>query len=86
MCAKMIDVSKLETIEENRKLSETEKLNRLKKVKGGTWYDGWRPYCLNCSSSDRMQQTDFGFRCPCCGNLIGFNLTRLQESPLNNLV
>lgn len=34
MYGKMIDVSKLETIKENRKLSETEKLNRLKKAKG----------------------------------------------------
>lgn len=74
----------LETIEENLKLSEEEKLSRLKKAKGGTWYDGWRPYCLNCSTSERMVATNYGFKCLCCGNLIGFNLTRLKESPLNN--
>lgn len=65
----------METIEENRNLSEDEKLRRLKIAKGGTWYD--------CQKSPRMIAKDFGFECPNCGNLIGFNLTRLQESPLN---
>lgn len=36
-----------------------------------------------CSYNGRMISTDYGFRCPSCGNMIGFNLTRLQESPLN---
>lgn len=73
----------METIEENRNLSEDEKLRRLKIAKGGTWYDGWKPYCMMCQKSPRMIAKDFGFECPNCGNLIGFNLTRLQESPLN---
>ena len=30
----------METIEENRNLSEDEKLRRLKIAKRGTWYDG----------------------------------------------
>lgn len=38
----------METIEENRNLSEDEKLHRLKIAKGGTWYDGWKPYCMMC--------------------------------------
>lgn len=73
----------METIEENRNLSEDEKLHRLKIAKGGTWYDDWKPYCMVCQKSPRMIAKDFGFECPNCGNLIGFNLTRLQESPLN---
>jgi predicted RNA-binding Zn-ribbon protein involved in translation (DUF1610 family) len=74
----------LETREENIKLSEEEKLRRLKEAKGGTWYDGWTPYCMTCNYSGRMEPKDYGFKCPYCGNEIGYNLTRLQESPLNN--
>lgn len=74
----------METIKDNMELSDEEKLNRLKKAKGGTWYDGWRPYCLACGTIHRMIPMDFGFKCLSCGNLIGFNLTRLAESPLNN--
>lgn len=73
----------METIQENIKLSQEEKLRRLKEAKDGTWYDGWKPFCMMCSYNDRMISTDYGFRCPSCGNMIGFNLTRLQESPLN---
>lgn len=57
---------------------------RLKEAKGGTWYDGWRPYCMMCNRSDRMVSEPYGFKCPQCGNMIGFNLKRLKESPLNN--
>ena len=65
----------METIDENRNLSEDKKLHRLKIAKGRIWYD--------CQKSPRMIAKDFGFECPNCDNLIGFNLTRLQESPLN---
>lgn len=34
-------------------------------------------------ANGRMISTDYGFKCPSCGNMIGFNLTRLKESPLN---
>lgn len=73
----------METIQENLNLSKEEKLSRLKAAKDGTWYDGWKPYCMSCSFSGRMIQTDYGFKCPSCCNMIGFNLTRLKESPLN---
>lgn len=43
-----------------------------------------RPYCMMCNRSDRMVSEPYGFRCPQCGNMIGFNLKRLKESPLNN--
>lgn len=57
-----------ETIAQNEALSDDEKLRRTKEAKGVTWRDDWKPY---------------GFRCPQYGNKIGFNLTRLKESPLN---
>lgn len=44
----------------------------------------WRPYCMMCNRSDRMVSEPYGFKCPQCGNMIGFNLKRLKESPLNN--
>lgn len=74
----------METMQDNLSLSEEEKLRRVKEAKGGTWDDGWRPYCLMCDFGGRMDQYPYGFRCPKCGNLIGWNLTRLQESPLNS--
>ncbi len=56
-----------------------------KKAKGGSWYsDTWEPYCLMCSTMDRMAKKSYGFKCTCCGNEIGHNLQRLNESPLNN--
>lgn len=73
----------METVQDNISLSEEEKLERLKTAKGGNWYEGWKPYCMMCSYNGRMNEQPYGFRCPNCGNMIGFNLTRLQESPLN---
>lgn len=74
----------METIKQNIDLPHEEKMRRLKEAKGGTWYDGWRPYCMICNRNDRMVREPYGFRCPGCGNMIGFNLERLEESPLNN--
>jgi hypothetical protein len=51
--------------------------------KGGTWYDGWQPYCLTCSTTHRTHRHPYGFRCGSCGNMIGFDLVRLADSPLN---
>jgi len=76
--------AEVETVQDNIALSSEEKLLRLKEAKGGTWYDGWKPYCVMCSYNCRMDPMPCGFKCPSCGNMIGFNLTRLQESPLNN--
>lgn len=76
----------LETAAENEALSEIEKLKRLKEAKSGTWYDdNWRPYCLMCNTMSRMSRRKYGFRCECCGNMIGWNLTRLKDSPLNTI-
>lgn len=75
--------NQMETVQENINLSDEEKLKRLKEAKGGTWYDGWQPYCCMCHYNGRMTPMSYGFCCPCCGNMIGFNLTRLKESPLN---
>lgn len=34
-------------------------------------YPGWAPYCLMCSTMQRMKPTDYGWRCVACGNPIG---------------
>lgn len=44
----------METLKQNIDLPEKEKLRRLKEAKGGTWYDGWRPYCMMCNRSDNV--------------------------------
>ncbi len=80
----------METVEENIALSDEEKLARLKEAKGGTWYDDWKPYCVQshipCGSRlNRMVKMPYGFRCLYCGNMIGWNGHRLKESPLNNI-
>lgn len=74
-------------------LTEAEKLTMTKQAKSGTWYDDeWQPYCSMCSTMGRMTKKSYGFECEGkgdhfnrkgCGNIIGFDLTRLKESPLN---
>lgn len=78
------------TIAENEAIPLDERLAILKEAKGGTWYDGWKPYCVQmttpCASRlERMEQTSYGFRCHTCGNMIGWNLERIVESPLNKI-
>ncbi len=73
----------MKTIAENEALSKDEKINQLKEAKGGTWYDNWKPFCLTCSAIIRMNEKSYGFQCQNCKNMIGFDLTRLKESPLN---
>lgn len=72
--------------EESAALPEGIKLKTLKEAKPGTWYDGWTPYCTQqfCRTNPRMINKPYGFKCPDCGNMIGFNLLRLTDSPLNN--
>lgn len=71
------------SVEYYKSLSHEKQLEILKEAKGGTWYDGWKPYCMKCSTMSRMQQKEYGFRCICCENMIGFDLVRVLESPLN---
>jgi len=80
----------MQTIADNEVLTEAAKMATLKNAKLGAWYDGWRPYCFAeissgqyACSNPRMRQTSYGFHCPECGNMIGWNLVRLAESPLN---
>lgn len=75
----------MKTIKENESLSESEKLETLKRAKGGTWYTGWKPYCSICSCILRMEEKPYGFQCSHCKNIIGWDLTRLKESPLNKI-
>jgi len=73
----------MKTVAENEAMSDEEKLAATKAAKMGSWYDGWRPYCLKCNTFARMSSMSYGFKCLSCGNMIGFDCTRLQESPLN---
>ena len=82
---KIIDGFELETQEFNESLSPEEKLRRRKEAKGGTWYDdNYTPYCMCCKKMPRTVSQPYGFKCPNCGNMIGHNMNRLAESPLNN--
>lgn len=73
----------MKSIDDNIKLSQSERLDILKLAKGGSWYDGWKPYCMMCSYNGRMETENYGFKCPKCKNMIGFDLKRVKESPLN---
>lgn len=71
-----------------QELTEEQKVEMTKFAKGPTWDPTWRPYCVQkqvpCKSGLlRMDRMNFGFRCRVCGNIIGFDLKRLRESPLN---
>lgn len=78
----------MKTIADNHKLTPQEALEQTKKAKGGDWYEGWLPFCVQeqvpCNSMSRMRPMSYGFKCDTCGNMIGYDLTRLKESPLNN--
>lgn len=79
----------MDSIEDMRRIAPEEALQMTKDAKGSTWYEDWRPYCAQqqvpCNSRlNRMDKTDYGFRCRFCGNVIGFHLKRLKESPLND--
>lgn len=73
----------MRTVAEMSALPEETKLAMLKDAKSGTWYDGWQPYCMTCPTVMRMDTKEYGFRCSCCGNMIGWDCKRLVESPLN---
>ena len=36
---------------------------------------GYAPYCLQHDACGRVQRTEFGFQCPCCGNRMNYDLT-----------
>lgn len=79
----------MDSIEDMRKLAPEVALQMLKQAKGPEWTLNWRPHCkqtqIPCTSGlHRMDKTDYGFRCRFCGNVIGFHLERLSDSPLNN--
>jgi hypothetical protein len=60
-------------------------LETLKQAKGFTLYEGWKPFCMACPTFDRMSQQPYGFQCSSCQNMIGWDLCRLDDSPLNHL-
>lgn len=66
--------------------SNKEKAEALSNAKLGEVYEGWLPYCCSpvCGGTlGRMESRPYGFRCSRCQNEIGFDLTRLKESPHN---
>jgi hypothetical protein len=76
----------MRTVAQSIALPDEEKARMVREAKGGTWYDGWRPYCVavRCTSGlQRMVTEAYGFRCTVCGNMIGWDCVRLIESPLN---
>lgn len=78
------ETPRMRTRAENEALTAKQRLPLTQKAKGGSWYDGWVPYCGVCSTMIRMEAKSYGFKCVACQNEIGFDLTRLQESPLNS--
>jgi len=78
--------TQMRSIQYYKQLSPEEQQEMLKKAKGGSWYDGWKPYCVKCSAMKRMNSQDYGFSCCYCRNMIGFDLCRVIESPLNKKV
>ncbi len=71
------------TSAESASIPEDVKLLMLKNAKMGSWYNNWKPYCGTCSVMSRMIQHDYGFQCNSCKNMIGWDLHRLIDSPLN---
>ncbi len=61
-----------------------EMLAKAQEMSGASKNPNWRPYCLTCTTFDRMNSQPYGFKCRKCGNEIGFDLQRVEESPLNN--
>lgn len=57
----------------------------VKKAKAGTWYEGWTPYCLKCSTTERMVEFQHGFRCVACNNHINWDLTH-YDGPKEDMV
>lgn len=83
-----MNINELKTCDDMRALSKETQDEMTKAACSGTWHPAWRPYCLQvqvpCDAGLlRMDRTDYGFRCRRCGNIIGFDLKRLRESPLN---
>lgn len=35
----------------------------------------WRPYCCRCDTMKRMEKTEYGYKCACCGNEINSDMT-----------
>ncbi len=75
----------MKTIKENQNLSCEQKIAILKNAKGGELIPNWSPFCLNCASNTRMLRQSYGFQCKSCRNMIGWDLTRLVESPTNEV-
>ena len=84
MCKEEVEVEVDLSVAGMSALSDEAKLEMLKAGKGGEWYDGWAPYCLQCDTMQRMGKKEYGFSCSNCMNMIGWHMYRLTESPLND--
>lgn len=80
------------TVEYMRSLSKEEANEMVKSAKLAnhcTWskeFDdyAYSPYCGVCSYNWKMARMDYGFKCSNCENMLGWDMKRLVESPLNN--
>jgi hypothetical protein len=52
----------------------------VKLAKGGSWYDEWKPYCLICTTNERMIEMSDGFMCTHCRARTNWDLTRHPQS------
>ena len=92
---------KTNTIPYQQSLSPEQKYEAVKNAKldmGCTWSDehdkNYTPYCGSsiCSTSSergcmpRMKHMPYGFKCGFCNNMLGFDMVRLEESPLNKKI
>jgi hypothetical protein len=83
----------MNTVAFNTALSDEEKISRMNAAMSHCSPKDltYSPYCImmkgeqysNCTSP-RMTKQPYGWKCPDCGNMIGFNMERLEESPFNN--
>lgn len=80
----------MNTVAEMEAVPLEKRLEMSKAAHSGTWYsDDYTPYCgqeIKKCSMPRTVKTSYGFRCPECGNMIGWDFKRLKESPLNLIV
>lgn len=72
----------LRTIEESEALPSEVKNKLLSDALGQRGND-IPPHCTCIKTVERLQLKSYGFKCNSCGEILGFDLVRLKESPFN---
>jgi|GEM_PF-5463114 len=79
------------TVAYNTALSDQQKIEDIQNSCGKDKDLTYTPFCFAriikrwACKSPRMISKPYGFKCPECGNMLGFNSERLVESPLNKI-